>query len=49
MTGRPPRGKRAATKVLRVRLNDAEWLELEKRAAKAGLGLSEYVRAKVLG
>jgi hypothetical protein len=49
VSGKPQRGKHAATKVLRVRLTSEEWARLERLAAKAGQSLSEYVRAKSLG
>lgn len=45
--GRPPlRGKSSMGKMLRVRLTEDEWAELEARAAKAGVNMSEYVRRK---
>lgn len=49
MSGKPQRGPKAATKVLRVRLTEAEWAVLEKRAKSHGMSLSEYVRARSLG
>ena len=46
--GRPPlRGKSSMGKMLRVRLTEDEWIELEALALKAGVSMSEYVRAKV--
>ena len=36
-------------KMLRVRLTEDEWAELEARAAKAKQSISEYVRRKALG
>lgn len=47
MSGRPQRGPRAATKVLRVRLTDAEWVALEKRAARLDASMSAYVRSLI--
>lgn len=44
--GRPPRSDENATYVLRVRLTEAE---LKKRARKAKVSVSKYVRAKALG
>lgn len=49
MSGRPQRGPKAATKVLRVRLTDAEWAALETRAKLYGTNISEYVRACAFG
>jgi hypothetical protein len=49
MSGRPQRGPKAATKTLRVRLTDAEWAALEKRAKSHGMSISEYVRARTFG
>jgi hypothetical protein len=46
--GRPPRAEENADYVLRVRLTSAERDELERRAAKAKMSVSEYVRAKAL-
>lgn len=45
--GRPPRNSESYTRMLRVRLTEAEWDELQARSAKAGLSLSDYARAKM--
>lgn len=31
-----------------VKLSDEEWLELQRRAAKAGISVAEYIRLKAL-
>ena len=49
-TGPKPRGGKTAGRMLRVRLNDDEWLELEIRRREAGCrNLSEYARLRMLG
>lgn len=45
--GRPPRGKKAATKQIAIRVSDAEYRTYTKLAAKLEVSVSEMVRIAV--
>jgi len=47
--GRPSRSEKPAEKMLRVRMTGEEWAELSQRSEDAGLSMSEYARARILG
>lgn len=48
--GRPPKPPaQTRTKMLRVRLTEAELKAIEKQAARAGQTISEYARTLLLG
>lgn len=46
--GRPPMGPDEKRKPRSVKMSDAEWEEIQKRAAKLGITASEYIRLKTL-
>ncbi len=45
--GRPPRGKKAATKQIAIRVSDAEYRTYTKLAGILGVTVSEVVRQAV--
>ncbi len=46
--GRPPMGPDEKRKTRSVKMSDAEWEEIQKRAAKLGITASEYIRLRTL-
>lgn len=46
--GRPPMGPNERRKLRSVKMTDAEWEEIQKRAADSGVSASEYIRLKTL-
>jgi len=46
--GRPPMGPDEKRKPRSVKMSDAEWEEIQKRAAQENISAAEYIRRKTL-
>ena len=46
--GRPPMGPDEKRKPRSVKMSDAEWAEIKRKADSLGLPISEYIRLKTL-